>query len=239
MKYFYLFMMTLFLCSCSSDVLLDEQTPQTHVGALSRKASHPASNTNNPYEDAGRLFDTLLGKYYDTVSLPVTVSGVVDRVNAIAQSDSLFSALAPLGYQPPLAFHVEAILLEGEDYPLDMIGQSGLSTEAKTRLATFLFALVAEYDLATDYSEVHEFIVHFEQETLDNLTLTSKDKEVLLACASISRYSAHRGKKKPKKKEDPEWDLLITNITAAAEGADHSICEAASLSLAVGIAGQK
>jgi len=242
MRFLYLsFFIVLFSCSTDSDLANHPESasqlqPQD---ALTRKLEpHPAQNPSNPYDYSGQLFDSLFSAYHNADELPVTTATIVARVNKVAEENAQFASLKNAYYTPVSAIDITALLSNPLNCVSDFTNASGLSATGKTRLAAFINGVVPLCNTATDYQIVHDYISTFETITLQATGLSAYDKEIMLITSSIARYSAYRKPKKPKKKEDPEWDLLITHVTAGAEGAELGVCEATSRALATGIAGQ-
>jgi len=237
MRFIYLIPLTLLIFSCSPDAP-DETENRYHREALAETSVHPASNALNPYEYSGQLFDSLFDAYYDTPNLPVSTADVIARVNQIADQNSQFISLKTAAYAGPSFQGVTNILSNPNGCAAAFIENSSLSAKGKTGLSDFINHVVPLCNAASDYQTVHDYVIAFEDATLNSVSLTAKDKEVMLITSSISRYSAYRQRKKPKKKEDPEWDLLVTHVTAGAEGAELGVCESASRALATGVVGQ-
>lgn len=238
MKIFYLpFAMILFF-SCTTD------HEQQNIPEISRqdgshfKESHPARNIANPYDHSGLLFDELFSDYYLADTLPSSTVDIVDRINRIAGENGTFQSLKSIDYTAPTAASTTSSLACGLNCVADFIANSSLSMKGRLELATFINSVVPLANNNGNYQDVHSFIVAFEDTTLNDPLLTLMDKEVLLITSSISRFSAYRTTKKPKKKEDPEWDLLVTHLTAGASGAELNVCAASARALATGIAGQ-
>lgn len=241
MRLFYLsFLILLFSCSPDSDTA-GETVPAKHLrvdAGTGKGEPHPAQNAANPYDYSGQLFDSLFNSYYGSDPLPVTTATIVARVNKVTDENSQFASFKSLNYAPVLTANVTSILNNPVNCVTDFTNASGLSASGKTRLAGFINGVVPVCQNATDYLTVYNYILAFEANTLQANDLNAHDKEVMLITSSITRYSSYRQRKKPKKKEDPEWDLLMTHLTAGAEGAEIGVCESTARALATGVAGQ-
>lgn len=243
MRFLYLsFFIVLFSCSTDSDLTNDPESAiqLQSQNAFARKTEpHPAQNSSNPYDYSGQLFDSLFSAYHNADELPFTTATIVARVNKVAEENAQFASFRSSNYTPASAIDVSTLLGNPINCVSDFTNASGLSATGKTRLAAFINGVVPVCNTATDYGVVHDYISSFETITMQAADLTAYDKEIMLITSSITRYSAYRKPKKPKKKkEDPEWDLLITHVTAGAQAAEIGVCEATSRALATGITGQ-
>ncbi|RZJ71766.1 hypothetical protein [Flavobacterium sp.] len=237
---FILFM--ILICSCSSDNESFDISPQNNLSltqeAMQKTELHPASNTLNPYDYSGQLFDNLFTDYYASSSLPTSTAHIVARVNAVAESNSQFLTLKTVAYTPTTTAEVNASLANSIGCVEAFTNAANLSVKAKSTLADFINTVVPLCASATEYQTVYDYIITFESATLADAILTFTDKKVILTTSSITRYSTYRQRKKPKKKEDPEWDLITTHVTAGAAGSEFDVCVATSRALATGVAGQ-
>ena len=238
MKFFYLPFTLLLLISCSTDNEHQSIPDLLRYDESNFKESHPARNMDNPYDSAGLLFDELFSAYYESVPLPSSTADIVSRVNKIAEENVTFQSLKPFDYFAPSASSTASSLLGELNSVENFIANSSLSTKGRTEFATFINTVDSLANKVGDYHNVYSYIIAFERTTLIDSVLSNMDKEVLLTTSSISRFSAYRKTKKPKKKEDPEWDLLVTHLTAGASGAELDVCTANARALATGIAGQ-
>lgn len=223
------------LLSCSQEGA-DIQQPTTEASAMRMSKDSP-SNAVNPYESSGHLFDALFDLYYSGDSLAATTEDIVARVELLAASHPEFLSMQSLTYEQVSPVKIDYLLSNPASCVNDMLQSSQLSGRGRERLKDFINTVVPLCSSSTEYDPIYDYIADFEDATLGDSLLTDKDKQVILTTASITRYSAYKARKKPKKRNDPEWDMLITHVTAGAEGADRGGCEAVTMALSAGIAG--
>lgn len=224
---------SLFSCSQESDTITNGKAE----AAAHRESNGSPVNSQNPYDNSGQLFGTLFDVYYAEDTLPTTTPEIVNRVEQLAADNANFVALKTAAYQPASPARIDYLLTHPATCVSDMLLASQLSGKGRSFLNVFINTVVPLCAASEEYEPVYDYISDFEDLTLADPTLTAKDKQVILTTASIARYSAYKARKKPKKRNDPEWDTLITHVTAGAEGADRGACEAVAMALATGIAG--
>lgn len=224
---------SLFSCSQESDTIANGKAD----AAAYRESNGSPVNTQNPYDSSGQLFGTLFDVYYTESYLPGTTPDIVTRVEQLAAANADFVALQTGTYQPVSPTRIDYLLNQPATCVSDMLLASQLSSKGRSSLNVFINTVVPLCAASEEYEPVYDYISDFEDLTLADPTLTAKDRQVILTTASIARHSAYKARKKPKKRNDPEWDMLITHVTAGAEGADRGACEAVSMALASGVAG--
>jgi hypothetical protein len=227
-------LLSIALFSCSADT----QPGNGDKPAPSQKLYNGSPlNHDNPYDASGQVFSTLFDAYYATGNPPSGSSAIVSLVGQLADEDSLFVSMKPVAYQDPDHQRIDYLLANATTCKSEVLAASNLTAWGKQAMDAFLDQVVAQCAESQDYGPVFEYITDFEDAVLRDGRFSPQDSEIILTTTSILRYSAYKARKKPKKNTDPDWDLLITHATATMEGADKGICEAVTLSLAAGVAG--
>lgn len=223
-----------FFTSCSTDSDTAQQDAITTV--TNRTVNLLPGNNANPYDEAGWLHNELFESYYASDNLPISISGIANRVEAIANANAGFNAIKTSTYHNVSETRVQYILDHKNTCVTDIISASSLTTKAKSSLGTFITSLVVVFDTETNCDVLYQFVADYEKEVLNDSLLTAKDKQIILTTTSIARHSAYLAKKKPKKNTDPDWTILVTNVVAAADGAEYGSAEAITMALTTGIA---
>ena len=224
-----------FFASCNNDLDTVKEGAATTIGHRTISETLPL-NTSNPYDYVGQLHDELFESYYASGNLPTSVSGIANRVEAIANENTQFNAIKSSTYHAVSSERLQYILDHKSTYLTDVITASSMTAKAKLSLSTFINSLVVVFDTETNCDVLYQFVADYETEIIGDPLLTEKDKQIMLTTTSIGRHSAYLAKKKPKKNTDPDWTILIVNVVAAADGAEFGKAEAITLALAAGIA---
>ena len=143
MKTFYscLFILT-FIISCDSDSEIASQRTVNPI-ITSRIVSELPGNIDNPYDEAGWVHNEIFESYYASGIKPTTISGIVDRVETLADANVNFKAIKTATYHNVSAARVQYILDNKSSCVKDVISNSSLTTGAKFSLTTFINSLVA------------------------------------------------------------------------------------------------
>lgn len=232
MKYFYL-CCTLFLFSCSNPLELSELEVASNELYKDEETPSPV-NASNPFDSAGHIHQQLLTAYFLEDQLPQSSSGIATKVVDLALADSSFVALGS-GYQFSALTRVEYIVLEGQACSHEVVTSTLNDSTAIASLKTFIATVFSMCDSETEFAPVYNYITAYEAGVLAHSNWLASDKEKMLISTSIARHAAYARKKKPKKNKDPDWDLLVSNVLAAVDGADVSMQEAIVRGLVAGI----
>ncbi|TBX68340.1 hypothetical protein EZL74_08495 [Flavobacterium silvisoli] len=194
------------------------------------------ANSANPYDEAGRVYYELIRSYYSESYQPLSYSGIIGTLTTLANAQPSFLALTT---QKPYVFAAEersAYLVSQSGNCLDEVIATSLSSaDARSSLKQFVTTLMDLSSTEEEYSGLYEFIATYEDAVLADGQLSGYEQNVILTATSIARYTVYAKKKKPKKNTDPDWTLLIGNITAAIDGAAVGIDEAVMRAAVVGI----
>jgi hypothetical protein len=234
MKTIYLRFLLLFLfasCTTEEKDIVQEPVLKSHVS----KASVSPSNPFNPYDGVGVLYAELMNIYYTKEIQHQQLDTLFDSVEKIASGLPAFTTVSG-DYVSPTKTAIDSILTAPNDRLAASIFDSRLSLVAQLRLSAFMDAALLYASDGSDYSVFYNHVTSFEFEVQTDFAYTPFDKQVLLISSSILRYTVYAKKKRPKKNTDPEWDLMVGNITAAIEGAKISKGTAAVFALVTGIA---
>lgn len=228
-----LLILTFFIsCDNASDITPDIKNPNQS----NRIATELPGNAANPYDEAGWVHNALFESYYEIGSKPTTVSGIISKVQALADANSNFIGIKTSAYKPISANDVQYLLDHKNTCITDVISASSLTTKAKLSLITFINSLIVVFDTETNCDMLYKFVADYEKEILNDSLLTVKDKQIMLITTSIARHTTYLAKKKPKKNTDPDWTILVGHVMAAAEGAEEDSAKAVTLALVTGIA---
>jgi len=238
MKTMYLFLFFIsFFYSCNNDSDLKLTTKSTSL--LAKDSGNEGvpdvrANANNPYDYAGRLHNELADSYFASGNLPVTLAGIITRVETLANSNAAFFAIEGNLYQPLSAVRLQYILDNPYVSRTDVIANSALSVKAKSSISTFIDQVLPLCSSNAGYNVIYDFVVAYESTLLSDPMLTSYDKKVLLTTTSIVRYSAHK-RKRPKKNTDLDWELNVTHLVGSLDGSATGTSEAIVEALSLGI----
>ena len=231
MKLFYLSLIVIpFFISCSDTSTTKEP------GFMSSKISDSMPfNSNNPFEVAGQLHNTLYESYYSADSLEEDISSISNRVTQLANQNIVFMSWAGSSFPVISKDKIDYILSNSSVSQTEIIESSLIAPSSKSSFSDFIDSVVLLCDTEDDYFVIYDFIVTYEESILSNTTLSAYDKKIILTTTSIARHSAYERKKRPKKNRDPEWDLMVGNIVAGIDGASDSLEKAVLMSLITGI----
>ena len=226
--------MTSGLISCSSDI---ETTNSENLTAFSAKRiiSLP-ENEVNPYDEAGLLYNELFDTYFMNGNLGGSVSQIATQVQSIADANASFNSIKEFPYHSVSSTRVQYLLEHPTTCINDVISASSMSTVGKSSLANFVNFFIVFLGTESDCDVIYQKVAAYESAVLLNSLLTETDKRIILTTTSITRHSAYRARKKPKKNTDPDWDIFIGNIIASTKGAEYGSAEAATMALVTGIA---
>ena len=224
----------IFFTSCTTDSDTAQQDAITTV--TNRTVNLLPGNNTNPYDEAGWLHNELFESYYASGNLPTSISGIANRVEAIADANAGFSAIKTSTYHVVSAERIQYLLDHKNTCINDVISASSLTVKAKLSLGTFINSLVVVFDTETNCDVLYKFVADYESGIINDSLLTVRDKQIMLITTSIARHSAYLAKKKPKKNTDPDWTVLVGNVVAATDGAEYGMAESVTEALVAGIA---
>lgn len=207
----------------------------SHSSPMFRGITEMPANSDNPFDNVGRIYDTVLTECYASGSNPTGINAVAAKVSFIANNCSGFNGIKGATYHDVLQERVSYILEHPMTCIADIVNASGLSATGKSTLILYINAILIANAKETEFKPIYDYTCDFETGVLGNTSLTTKDKRVILIVTSIARYSIYKAKKRPKKNTDPDWTILIANLTGAAYGADCDMAEAVTTAIVCGI----
>lgn len=229
-----LFILT-FFNSCTSDSKITSQD-NANKSISNRNTNELPGNIENPYDEAGRIHNELFESYYANSSRPITISGIFDSVATLAAANSNFSAIITTSYNPVSTERIQYILDHKNTCVTEIISNSSLTVDAKLSLTAFINSFLDTFQNENNCVVLYNYVATYEKSVVNNPTLTSRDKQIILITTSIARHTVYLAKKKPKKNTDPDWTVLIGHIMAAVEGAEYGMAESVTEALVTGIA---
>jgi len=186
----------------------DEITP-----SFLRAGLGPA-NTNNVYDYSGKLYNEILDAAIAN-STGTGVINVVTDVSAAAALNSGFTAISS-GYNGITTTAVSWVISNSSN-DQTIINSTGASTRGKQELSDFVDLMEALPNRT--YDESYNTIASFEHDVINDSTLNSLDKRILLSATSIARYSLYRTFNNG---DDKSWTKHKTGIYGGMIGADTS-----------------
>jgi len=212
--------LALMFASCTTDSTDDAlyNTSNTPIAAQAtpsflRTGSGPA-NTNNLYDYTGQLYNEILD-YAVAHSTGTGVSNVVTDVSTAAASNSGFTAISS-GYTG-LTITTVSWVLSNSSNDQTIINNTGASSRGRQELNDFVDLMEALPNRS--YDESYDAIASFEHDVINDSTLNSLDKRIILSSTSIARYSLYRTFNLG---GDKSWDKHKTGIYGGITGADAS-----------------
>lgn len=221
------------LASCSADDKPMATAPMAPGAEGGREALR--SRLANPREAAGRIHGELLSAYYAAHGGSQDAAAVAAGVRALAVARPDWESLCGTPC-PDIAARAAALLADNRDWRMRM-RIAGMTATGGRALEDFASGLMEGYESGWDAGQLGAYIDAFEQ-GLPRAGLADFDETVIWNVSAVARSAAEAARKRPKKKDDPEWDLLIANLVGAAHGAAESSAAAAELGLVLGIVGQ-
>jgi hypothetical protein len=228
-----------FFISCTTE---NEQqvapAGKNDVHYMQRLANELPLNSKNSFDVAGELYNELLDSYYANNGTAVNnTPNILSQVNAFAGSNERFLMAKGSSYTPSSPSTIQYIITNPITGVPEIVGKSGMSVIAKLSFNTFLLDLKSRCKNDEDFEHIYDFIVSYEDNVTASIVLNNTEKQTILTSTSFARFSAYRGKRKPKKNTDRDWDLLIAGIAAGTDGmAQYSTGNAITMSTTVTIA---
>ena len=224
-----------FFTSCTNDssTLQEDYTNTVANRAINEELP---LNSDNPYDIVGQLHDELFETYYASGNLPSDVSGIINRVESIANSNSTFITVKEANYPAVTPSRVQYILDHKNTCVADIISNSSMTAAAKLSLTDFINSLIELFPTELNGDVLSDFVIKYENAVIANPEFTTNDKRIMLITTSIARHSTYMARKKPKKNTDPDWIIFVGNIIAGTEGAEDGSAKAVTMALVTGIA---
>ncbi|TRW25187.1 hypothetical protein FMM05_07730 [Flavobacterium zepuense] len=212
--------LALLFASCTTDSTDDalyntSNTPQAaEVTPFFLRIGSGPANANNVYDYTGELYNEILDDAIAN-STGTGVSNVVTDVNTAATSNSAFTAIS-LGYTGITTTTVSWVISNSSN-DQTIINSTGASTRGKQELSDFVDLMEALPNRT--YDEGYDAIAAFEHDIINDSTLNSLDKRIILSATSIARYSLYRTFNNG---GDKSWTKHKTGVYGGITGADAS-----------------
>ena len=118
-----------FFTSCTTD---NNAVQQDTVKAIANRTANVLPGNNaNPYDEAGWLHNELFESYYESGNRPTTLSGIIAKVETLADANTGFKALKTSSYHPVSTTRVQYLLDHKNTCVGEVISASSLTTKAK------------------------------------------------------------------------------------------------------------
>jgi len=231
-----LFLLSLVSCSQQDDAAIEKNgaviaDPSTYL----RTVADPAENSANPFDLAGKVHDELFQLYFAQPVAPFSITSMASQIETLASLNKNFQRLNGANVPRTTATKTQAYSGHEACGVADAITTSSLGVAAKASLTAFTSTILLMNSGTSDYDAFYTYIETYESGVLANSQFTAGEKERLLTVSSICRYSAYRGRKKPKKNDDPDWDYLVLSLAGSIDGAEQNTAESVVTSLTAGI----
>lgn len=233
-----LFISILLSCSVSPELELAGERLPTITSTSSRESPgvYGPENVANIYDEAGWLHNAIFEAYFNGVVKDTSLLTIAYQVNQLANANNHFVRLSAFSYRFDNLQKAKTIVGNPELQLSNTLTSTIQNAEVASEFAQFLTNYEQLCKLEDDYELLYAEVIAFEHSIMENPSVNAHDLEVILTTTSIVRYSTYKRKKRPKKNTDPEWYLLIANMTGAISGAEESMQDAVVLSLITGIA---
>ena len=196
----------LFACTPEGQTTIEQQS------FYQKSAASGPANPSNPYDAAGALRNRILAAAFTAFPHGASDTEILASISLTANSDSDFAALKTASYSE-LSIDTLQSYLQSSPPVAQTVAKLPLSQKAKADFTSFINGLLAVQ--AQDYDIVQAYIINFETAVLSSGLYSAAEKKLMLTVSSLERYSEYY-RRKPK---DKDWDLLLGNIIAGAEGA--------------------
>ena len=208
----------------------------THSDAYqSRETDELPENLGNPYDLAGSIHTELSTNYFGTVSRDSSLVSVISDLVGLANTNVNFRNLSPVPYSFTNMQRLERLLVVSDSTLVTSLRIAVSDANLQISFKDFINQIMTEFANDARYSSLYDEIVSYEDSIMENVSILPDDRKVVLTATSILRHKIKKLKKLPKKNTDPDWDLMITTMGAAAEGGKVHLQEAIVLSLLVEI----
>lgn len=194
------------------------------------KNSIPAfrQNTANLFDQTGMLYEQIYQDYLlahiDSVYSTDRVIAEVEKI--VAVSSAYYQGLET--YSP-----VDIAVIQDIVFNRNISLEDYIQNATLTPVAQQLFVELTDSLIDNTNSELYNTLVDFESKVIKDSRLSSSDKEILLNCCSIMRYSIDSG-------GDKDWnDDNNAIIKAALTGMEENSSKAIIMAVVVRVAGSR
>uniref|UniRef100_UPI004049B8A1 hypothetical protein n=1 Tax=Flavobacterium sp. TaxID=239 RepID=UPI004049B8A1 len=186
---------TMFFYSCSTE---QNEPPQNNVSTSdlesksynsSRVGISTPENANNPYDEVGVMHNVVIEKVMFNASNLVTTDDYINYAKTVSNDVYGINASNTV---IPTNTQIKTII---DDHSADfsnVISNSGYSTQAQLKLTELVNLLLeADRDLSIDYNTLKRQIITFEDDLINDITLSNIEKQNILQMSSVARHSTH------------------------------------------------
>lgn len=215
--------------SCSQEMaegLAEGLAGAQEIAYRGREGAPEAANPANPQDSAGRLHSEVLEALEDYDFKMQSVEGIAAIVDSVAAT---FPAIGPACGGVALSARVAAIaaLADGSTSLVDVLDASAMGAAAKASILSFANSMEIMGD--EPYDGIWLAVTAYEAGVLESSAFSAGEKEVMLAAASVVRYSVQR-----KKRKDKDWETSVS-IAAVVSGEGEILCSRLKLAAAVSL----
>ena len=214
-NYFYSFFVAVLLFSCDDPTATLEANPASSDAQFSAKVMEPlATNSENPYDYAGVIYNELLDSYLSENTRPTSLDSIIAQVNRIAAANIKYGVYFDPQITSSSSATVQNIMLNPRTALSDYMAVSILGSRAQTSLRNFSSEVQYFLTTSTDYALIYNYIIDYETEILFDTSYSPDEQALLLHTSSIVRQGVYTKRKRPKPNRDPDWDWMLTCIVA-------------------------
>jgi len=181
--------------SCSQDDINIESNPNKNTTEKTIKenkthkiSTSEPSNNKNPFDESGVIHNKILTTVLNNRSNLNNMDEYINYAKSTFYSDYNFNES-----ETPILNNTEvkAIISDSEfDYG-SVIKNSAHSANTKEQLSILFNLLISSTDDETlNYKDLKAKIINYENNILENLTLSKDEKSIILQTTSIARYSS-------------------------------------------------
>lgn len=180
-------------------------------------------NTDNPYDSVGIIHTHILDAYLSFSHAFTTIEDVQINIHSIMQE---FELTDPLRFSEQEYLE---IINTPETVWNNLLTTSVFSEVAKDNLKAFREIMMG-WENKT-WSLVYTDLLFYENDVLQNSSLSPDEKRMILTLTSIVRHSVHY----KKGRDDKDWDISVGNFSGALKGAMANKDSAVALALIAGL----
>lgn len=186
--------------SCADDSIVEAYNNKSHH--LKSAQVIAPENSSNQWDYIGKKYYEALKVYTNTNGFSNSSSEMSEKLIFLRQyvkkENNTGKGLIPFTDEM-----VNAIMDDPENSLIAIISDSGLGSDAKSSLISFLQSLLSQRHESFNF--LYAFIVSYEEIILDNTTLINDEKDTILIVASISRYSLYS----EAERKDRDWETSV------------------------------
>jgi len=150
------------------------------------------TNNNNPYDYVGKIHNQIVEEFLNKHSgNDLSTEEVFNITAEIAKNNPEIKSRGFKIEKADYRAFEEAVSDFSNDLK-NIVGKMNVSNKGKTRIQTLFnyFITIGTKPTKPTYSEIHNYVIQFEREVIDDASLSEKDKMVILCGTSTARYSS-------------------------------------------------